>query len=56
MEHYESLSGDRSDERNREYYQTIRSFDLTQDSALPGAVRDEGTAVRDRVPGLGHHA
>jgi DEAD/DEAH box helicase domain-containing protein len=41
MEHYESLSGDRSDERNREYYQTIRSFDLTQDSPS-GAVGDEG--------------
>jgi DEAD/DEAH box helicase domain-containing protein len=41
MEHYESMSGDRSDERNREYYQTIRSFDLTQDSPS-GAVGDEG--------------
>ncbi|MEO1995586.1 MAG: Zn-binding domain-containing protein, partial [Planctomycetaceae bacterium] len=41
MEHYDSLSGDRSDERNREYYQTIRSFDLTQDTPA-GAVGDEG--------------
>lgn len=40
MEHYDSLSGDRSDERNREYYQTIRSFDLTQDVPT-GAVGDE---------------
>ena len=40
MEHYESLSGDRSDERNREYYQTVRSFDLTQDTPT-GAVGDE---------------
>lgn len=41
MENYESLSGDRSDERNREYYQTIRSFDLTQDIPT-GAVGDDG--------------
>ena len=41
MEHYESLSGDRSDERNREYYQVVRSFDLTQDTPS-GAVGDEG--------------
>ena len=41
MEHYESLSGDRSDERNREYYQTVQSFDLTQDTPT-GAVGDEG--------------
>ena len=41
MEHYDSLSGDRSDERNREYYQTVRSFDLTQDKPA-GAVGDEG--------------
>jgi len=40
MEHYDSLSGDRSDERNREYYQTVRSFDLTQDTPT-GAVGDE---------------
>jgi DEAD/DEAH box helicase domain-containing protein len=40
MEHYESLAGDRSDERDREYYQTIRSFDLTQE-APSGAVGDE---------------
>jgi DEAD/DEAH box helicase domain-containing protein len=41
MEHYESLSGDRSDEREREYYQTVRSFDLTRE-APSGAVGDEG--------------
>lgn len=40
MEHYDSLSGDRSDERNREYYQSVRSFDLTQD-VPSGAVGDE---------------
>ena len=40
MEHYESLSGDRSDERDREYYQTIRSFDLTRE-APTGAVGDD---------------
>ena len=40
MEHYESLSADRSEERERERYQTIRSFDLTQD-APSGAVGDE---------------
>lgn len=40
MEHYESLSGDRSDERNRAHYQTIRSFDLTHDTPT-GAVGDE---------------
>ena len=37
MEHYESLSGDRSEEREREHYQTLRSFDLTRD-APAGAV------------------
>ena len=41
MEHYDSLSGDRSDERNRQAYQTLRSFDLTQD-VPSGAVGDEG--------------
>lgn len=40
MEHYESLSGDRSDERQRAYYQTIRSFDLTRE-APSGAVGDD---------------
>ncbi len=40
MEHYESLSGDRSDERDRQHYQTVRSFDLTQE-APSGAVVDE---------------
>lgn len=50
MEHYDSLSGDRSDERNREYYQTIRSFDLTQDTPA-GAVGDEGLPF-----GIEYHA
>ena len=40
MEHYDSLSADRSEERNREFYQTIRGFDLTVD-APSGAVGDE---------------
>ena len=40
MEHYDSLAGDRSDERNREYYQTVLSFDLTKEDAV-GAVGDE---------------
>lgn len=40
MEHYESLSGDRSDEREREYYQLVRSFDLTK-NAPAGAVGEE---------------
>jgi DEAD/DEAH box helicase domain-containing protein len=40
MEHYESLSADRSEEREREYYQILRSFDLTRD-APTGAVGDE---------------
>ena len=41
MEHYESLSADKSDERDREYYQTIRSFDLTKNTPS-GAVGDDG--------------
>ncbi|PYP82904.1 MAG: helicase [Blastocatellia bacterium AA13] len=40
MEHYESLSADSSDERNREYYQSVLSWDLTRD-APSGAVGDE---------------
>src|SRR6185503_19393643 len=40
MEHYESLSGDSSEERDREYYQALLSFDLTRD-APSGAVGDE---------------
>ena len=40
MEHYDSLAGDRSDERNRQFYQTVMSFDLTKDRAV-GAVGDE---------------
>lgn len=41
MEHYESLSGDNNDERQRAYYQTVQSFDLTADAPI-GAVGDEG--------------
>ena len=40
MEHYESQSADRSEEREREFYHIIRSFDLTQE-APTGAVGDE---------------
>ncbi len=41
MEHYDSLSGDTSDERERVYYQTVRSFDLTVE-APSGAVGEAG--------------
>lgn len=41
MEHYESLSSDRSEERERERYQSLLSFDLTKE-APRGAVGDEG--------------
>lgn len=40
MEHYESLSSDRTDERDREYYQVLQSFDLTKESPS-GAVGEE---------------
>ncbi len=40
MDHYESLSGDRNEERQREYYQIIRSFDQTIESPA-GAVGDD---------------
>ncbi len=40
MEHYESLSGDRDEERQREYYQLIPSFDHTLKQAA-GAVGDD---------------
>ena len=40
MEHYESLSGDRSEERERAFYQVIRSFDQTFE-APAGAVGDD---------------
>jgi len=39
MEHYDSLSGDSSEERERAYYQTIKSFDLTAEKPS-GAVGD----------------
>lgn len=41
MEQYDSLSGDRSDEREHAFYQRRRSFDLTVDSPK-GAVGEEG--------------
>ena len=50
MEHYDSLAGDRNDERNREYYQTVMSFDLTKEDAV-GAVGDE-----DRPFGIEYRA
>lgn len=40
MEHYESLSGDTSEERKRGYYQRFRSFDITRE-APSGAVGEE---------------
>jgi DEAD/DEAH box helicase domain-containing protein len=40
MEQYDSLSGDRSDEREHAFYQRRRSFDLTVDSPT-GAVGEE---------------
>lgn len=55
MEHYESLSADRSEERERERYQTIRSFDLTQDTPS-GAVGDEKLPFRHPIPRLSDHA
>ncbi|MDB4373010.1 DUF1998 domain-containing protein, partial [Mariniblastus sp.] len=39
MEHYESLSGDTRDDRERTHYQTIKSFDLTEEKPS-GAVGD----------------
>ncbi|MDB2686770.1 helicase-related protein, partial [Mariniblastus sp.] len=39
MEHYDSLSGDTKDERERVHYQTIKSFDLTGEKPS-GAVGD----------------
>jgi len=41
MEQYESLSGDKDDERERGYYQVLRSFDQTAERAS-GAVGDTG--------------
>lgn len=40
MEHYESLSGDRDEERQRGFYEVILSFDQTQEKSL-GAVGDD---------------
>ncbi|MGV3483239.1 MAG: helicase-related protein [Planctomycetaceae bacterium] len=40
MENYDSLSGDSSEERDRQLYQILRSFDLTLE-APAGAVADE---------------
>lgn len=40
MEQYESLSSDKSDERQREYYRVVRSFDQTIE-APSGAVGDD---------------
>jgi DEAD/DEAH box helicase domain-containing protein len=41
MEHYDSMSGDRDEERQRGYYQVVRSFDTTLDTPR-GAVGDDG--------------
>ena len=41
MEHYDSMSGDRDEERQRGFYQMIRSFDTTVESPR-GAVGDDG--------------
>ena len=40
MEHYESLSGDRDEERQRGFYDVIVSFDQTKEKSL-GAVGDD---------------
>ncbi len=40
MEHYESLSGDRDEERQREFYDVIPSFDQTRERSA-GAVGDD---------------
>ena len=40
MEHYESLSGDRNEERQREFYQVLNSFDQTEEAPV-GAVGDD---------------
>lgn len=40
MEHYESLSGDRSEERQRGFYEILRSFDQTIEAPM-GAVGDD---------------
>jgi DEAD/DEAH box helicase domain-containing protein len=41
MEHYDSLSGDRDEERRRGFYDVIASFDGTRETAS-GAVGDDG--------------
>jgi DEAD/DEAH box helicase domain-containing protein len=41
MEHYDSLSGDRAEERDQRYYRLVYSFDQTA-SDHPGAVGTEG--------------
>jgi DEAD/DEAH box helicase domain-containing protein len=40
MENYESLSGDSRDDRNRQHYQILRSFDITGDQPT-GAVTED---------------
>ena len=40
MEHYDSLSGDRDEERQREFYDVIASFDQTKERSA-GAVGDD---------------
>jgi DEAD/DEAH box helicase domain-containing protein len=41
MEQYDSMSGDRNDERERAFYLQVRSFDLTDDDQI-GAVGEDG--------------
>ena len=41
MEHYDSMSGDRNEERQREFYQVVHSLDHTID-APAGAVGEDG--------------
>ena len=41
MEHYESLSGDRNEERQREFYQMLSSFDQTIEAPVGAVGNDE---------------
>ena len=41
MEHYESLSGDRNEERQREFYQVLSSFDQTIETPVGAVGNDE---------------
>jgi len=41
MEHYESMSGDRNEERQREFYQVLSSFDQTIEAPVGAVGNDE---------------